>query len=112
MSAHLNMEFEAYLAQFRYLAKTPGFYESKYYKEYVKHPMGKSINKLSDYLDKYGHLKEGRLEKEYKDHISSTMVDAFRNHSRGVYNEKDYPFDASRVGGMNLKNFRAVAKDC
>ena len=40
------------------------------------------------------------------------MVDASRNHSNGVYNEEKYPFDASRVGGMNFKNFQELAKDC
>ncbi len=112
-AAGLNLEFEVYLAQFRYMENTtPGFYESKYYEEYIKHPMGRSVDDLSKFLDKHGYLKDGESEKKYKEHISVRMVDAFRNHSNGVYNEEKYPFDASRVGGMNFKNFQELAKDC
>ena len=74
--------------------------------------MGRSVDDLSKFLDKHGYLKDGESEKKYKEHISVRMVDAFRNHSNGVYNEEKYPFDASRVGGMNFKNFQELAKDC
>lgn len=82
------------------------------YIRYTKHPIGASVKELSDYLDDHGNLMPGESEAKYKEHISINMVSAFRNHSKGVYNEDRYKFDASRIGDMNFKNFRAVTKDC
>ena len=111
-AANLNLEFEAYFAVLRYMEGDVGLFNSLAYEKFIGHPMGASVYELSDYLDDHGYLKPDKSEKDYREHISINMVSAFRNHSKGVYNEDRYPFDASRVGDMNFKNFRAVTKDC
>ena len=111
-AANLNLEFEAYFAVLRYMEGDVGLFNSVAYEKFIGHPIGASVNKLSDYLDDHGYLKPGESEDKYKNHISSKMVYTFRNYSDGVYNEERYKFDVSRVGDMNFKNFRAVTKDC
>ena len=111
-AANLNLEFEAYFAVLRYMEGDVELFNSMAYEKFIGHPMGASVNKLSDYLDDHGYLKPGESEAKYKNHISSKMVYTFRNYSDGVYNEERYKFDASRIGDMNFKNFRAVTKDC
>ena len=111
-AVNLNLEFEAHFAVLRYMESNVELFNSVAYEKYIRHPIGASVNKLSSYLDDHGNLKPGESEAKYKEHISVNMVSAFRNHSKGVYNEERYKFDASRVGDMNFKNFRAVTKDC
>ena len=111
-AANLNLEFEAYFAVLRYMEGDVELFNSMAYEKFIGHPMGASVNKLSDYLDDHGYLKPGESEAKYKNHISSKMVYTFRIYCDGVYNEERYKFDASRIGDMNFKNFRAVTKDC
>ena len=111
-AAGLNLEFEVYFAVLRYMESDVELFNSLTYEKFIGHPIGASVYELSDYLDEHGYLKPDKSEKDYREHISINMVSAFRNHSKGVYNEERYPFDASRIGDMNFKNFRAVTKDC
>ena len=111
-AANLNLEFEAYFAVLRYMEGDVELFNSLAYEKFIGHPIGASVYDLSDYLDNHGYLMPGKSVTEYENHISSKMVYIFRNYSKGVYNEKQYPFDASRVGDTNFKNFRAVTKDC
>ena len=111
-AANLNLEFEAYFAVLRYMESDINLFNSMAYEKFIGHPIGASVDKLSRYLDDHGNLMPGKSVTEYENHISSKMVYTFRNYSDGVYNEERYKFDASRIGDMNFKNFRAVTKDC
>lgn len=111
-AAGLNLEFEVYLAVLRYMESDVELFNSLTYEKYIRHPIGASVKDLSDYLDDHGYLIHGKSVTEYENHISSKMVYTFRNYSDGVYNEERYKFDASRIGDMNFKNFRAVTKNC
>lgn len=111
-AAGLNLEFEAYFAVLRYMESDVEIFNSLAYEKYIGHPIGASVYDLSDYLDDHGYLMPGKSVTEYENHISSKMVYTFRNYSDGVYNEERYKFDASRIGDMNFKNFRAVTKNC
>jgi hypothetical protein len=104
----INIEIEAFYAQYLYLSKLPEYKGSKWEKWYDQNPLFKSIKKLEDHIDRKGNLMPGVSSSSLDLYILNGPVAQFQQDNSYKYEKYDY----SRSGLDSFKNIRTLTKNC
>ncbi len=104
----INIEIEAFYAQYLYLSKLPEYKGSKWEKWYDQNPLFKSIKKLEDHIDRKGNLMPGVSSSSLDLYILNGPVVQFQQDNSYKYEKYDY----SRSGLDSFKNIRTLTKNC
>lgn len=104
----LNLEVEAFYAQYLYVSILPEFNGSKWENWYLNDPLMGSIQNIEDYVNPKGNLKPGKTNEALDLHILNGAKAAFE--TRDEYRGKTY--DYNRTGLNNFKNMKELTKNC
>ena len=104
----VNLEIEAFYAQYLYTSKLPEFAGSKWEKRYETIPLMKSIKDLEEFVDNKGNLIPGKLANSLDSYILTGPVAEFQKHHAYQY----AAYNNSRRGLDNFKNMRILTQNC
>ncbi|MFV0538509.1 MAG: hypothetical protein ACK5M3_14245 [Dysgonomonas sp.] len=104
----INLEIEAFYAQYLYTSKLPEFAGSKWEKRYENIPLMKSIKDLEEFVDNKGNLISGKLVNSLDRYILTGPVAEFQKHNAYQY----AAYNNSRRGLDNFKNMRILTQNC
>ena len=112
-SSLLNLEMEAWYAQYLYLTRSSDYKEGTYwYRLYNHHPLGRSIRRIENFVDKNGNF----LTEEYQlyNYLGQVVQTEFRNarDKDGNQTYRAYPYDYSREGRYNFRNLKQLSSNC
>lgn len=106
--ATLNMEVEAWVAEYMYAVKQPEYQPGDPYYEYMEDSeVGTATKKICENLSSDGRLNGNCTESEFR---NKTRALANALHKRPAY--AGLQFDSNRSIQENLKNLQRLAKDC
>jgi hypothetical protein len=103
-----NKEVESHYAQYLYLSNRPGYEGSEFKDWYQDGGRMESIKGIEQYLDEKGNLKPGKTNSDLNNYIKNNVRPAFE--ANDTY--KGIAYNESISGVDNLKNMRALSKDC
>lgn len=104
----LNLEIEAWVAQYRFLQKSPDFVPgNRWYDMYEDSWLGRSVVRLNDHLNSKGMLKDTSEYDKFEEAIQNT-VEWFQDSP--TYHKST--FDSNKKGLDNFKNLIELSKDC
>jgi hypothetical protein len=110
-SAGVNIELEAYIAQYKFLQKQGELDNPRWVRMYDKTPIGRNIARLSnDYISSNGSLIDSNKNYSFNSLFAGTGLMMEDYYNRDPKNERQ--FDGNRSVGDNLQNLRNLTKNC
>ena len=112
-SSRLNLEMEAWYAQYLYLTRSSDYKEGTYwYWLYNDHPLGIAIQDIKEHVDKNGNFLTSELD--LFNYLNLVVQPEFRNvrDKDGNQTYRAYPYDYSREGRYNFRNLKQLSTNC